>query len=114
MAVRARSTKEFTGIMKRCPITNVDGPKRYFALLTANPDKEFLSTDFSPDQVQFVSETIDTIYATKQSASKFNNNHFERKLKAVATTQNLNAMIKPTALAAAQRDAATDGQSARD
>ena len=89
----------------------------YFSLLASSPDKEllreFLSTDFSPDQVRFVSDTIYTLYGTKHSASKFNNNHFERKLKVTATTRNLNTMSKLVALAAAQRGAPADGQPPR-
>ncbi|MDE0714545.1 MAG: DUF1697 domain-containing protein [Gammaproteobacteria bacterium] len=102
IAVLARTTKEFSSILKRCPFTSVDKPKLYFSLLAANPDKEllreFLFTDFSPDQVRLVNDTIYTLYATKHSASKFNNNYFERKLKVVATTRNLNTMSKLVAL----------------
>ncbi len=112
IAVIARTTKEFTGILKRCPFTNVDRSKLYFSLLSANPDKEllreFLSTDFSPDQVRFVGDTIYTLYAIKHSASKFNNNYFERKLKIVATTRNLNTMSKLVALAVAQQGSVAD------
>ena len=52
IAVIVRTTKELTGILKRCPFTNVDGSKLYFSLLSTNPDKEllkeFLSIDFFP------------------------------------------------------------------
>jgi uncharacterized protein (DUF1697 family) len=107
IAVFARTAKEFASILKRCPFNSVDGSKLYFTLLAANPGKErlgeFLSTDFSPDQVRFVDGTMYTLYATKHSASKFNNNYFERKLKITATTQNLNTMNKLVALAVAQQ-----------
>ena len=116
IAVLARTTKEFTSILKRCPFININGSKLYFSLLAASPDKEllgeFLSTDFSPDQVRFVSDTIYTLYATRHSASKFNNNYFERKLKVTATTRNLNTMSKLVALAATQPGAPADGQPA--
>jgi len=71
--------------------------------------RELVSTDFSPDQVRYVNNTIYTLYATKHSDSKFNNNFFERKLKVTATTRNLNTMLKLVALAAAQQDAPADG-----
>ena len=107
IAVIARTTKEFMGILQRCPFRNIDGSKLYFSLLAANPDKEllreFLSTDFSRDQVRFVNDTIYTLYATKHSASKFNNNYFECKLKVVTTTRNLNTVSKLVGLAAVQR-----------
>lgn len=113
IAVLARTTKEFASILEQCPFTNIDESMLYFSLLAASPDKEllreFLSTDFSPDQVRFVSDTIYTLYATKHSASKFNNNYFERKLKVTATTRNLNTMNKLIALAAAQPVASADG-----
>ena len=116
IAVLARTAKEFANILKRCPFTNIDRSKLYCSLLAANPDKEllkeFLSTDFSPDQVRFVSHTIYTLYATKHGDSKFNNNYFERKLKVTATTQNLNTMSKLAALAAAQRGTTIDEHTA--
>lgn len=116
IAVLARTAKDFTSVLKRCPFTDIDASKLYFSLLATSPDKEFLreflSTDFSPDQVRFVSDTVYTLYATKHSASKFNNNYFERKLKVTATTRNLNTMSKLVALAAAQPVASANGQSA--
>ena len=116
IAVLARAAKDFTSILKRCPFINIDGSKLYFSLLAASPDKEllrgFLSTDFSPDQVRVLNDTIYTLYATKHSASKFNNNYFERKLKVTATTRNLNTMSKLVALAAAQPVAPANGQPA--
>ena len=59
--------------------------------------------DFSPDQVQYWGNTIYTLYATKHSDSKFNNNYFERKLKVTATTRNLNTMTKLIAIASAEQ-----------
>ena len=116
IAVIVRTAKELTDISKRCPFTNVDGSKLYFSLLSTSPDKEllkeFLSIDFSPDKVRFVSDTKYTLYATTHSASKFNNNYFERKLKVVATTRNLNTMNKLVALATAKRGPAASGQTA--
>ena len=109
IAVLVRAPKQFSDILKRHPYINADGTKLYFSLLSTEPDKsllkEFLSVDFSPDQVRYVNNTIYTLYATKHSDSKFNNNYFERKLKITATTRNLNTMTKLVALAAAQQDA---------
>ncbi len=116
IAVMARTAKEFASCLKRCPFTEFDGSKLYFSFLAANPDKkllgEFMSTDFSPDQVRFVEDTIYTLYATKHSASKFNNNYFERKLKITATTRNLNTINKLAGLAAVRPGAPADGQPA--
>ena len=116
IAVLARTARAFAICLKRCPFTEFDASKLYFSFLATNPDKkllrEFMSTDFSPDQVRFVKDTIYTLYATRHGASKFNNNYFERKLKITATTRNLNTMSKLVGLAAAQPGAPADGQSA--
>ncbi len=106
IAVLGRTAQELATVLNRCPFTNFDGPRLYFSLLAADPHKEllegFLSTDFSPDRVRVVRDTIYTLYATKHSASKFNNNYFERKLKVATTTRNLNTISKLIALSAAQ------------
>jgi uncharacterized protein (DUF1697 family) len=107
IAVLARTPDRFSEILKRNPFEEGDGKRLYFSLLATEPDKkllkDFLSTDFSPDKLRYVENTIYTLYATKHSDSKFNNNYFERKLKVVATTRNLNTMTKLVAMTSAQR-----------
>jgi len=102
IAVLARTPQQFSDILKRNPFRNADRTKLYFTLLASGPEKnlirEFLATDFSPDQVRYANQTIYTIYETKLSDSKFNNNYFEQKLKVAATTRNLNTMTKLAAL----------------
>lgn len=106
IAVMARTAEQFAGILKRNPFGEADGTRLYFSLLATEPEKKrlkaFLSTDFSPDQVRYVNNTIYTLYATKQSDSKFNNNFFERKLNVTATTRNFNTMLNLVALAATE------------
>ena len=106
IAVVARTTGQFASILKRNPFADADCERLYFTLFAREPDKQllkaFLSTDFSPDQVRFVKNTVYTLYATKHSDSKFNNNFFERKLNVTATTRNHNTMLNLVALAAAQ------------
>ena len=103
IAVLARTAQQFARVLKRNPFTDADGRRLYFTFLATEPDKkllkELLSTDFSPDQVKYVKNTIYTLYATKHSDSKFNNNFFERRLKVKATTRNLNTMLNLIALA---------------
>jgi len=53
--------------------------------------------------VHYLNNTVYTLYATKHSDSKFNNNYFERKLRVTATTRNINTMTKLATLAAAQQ-----------
>ena len=106
IAVVARTARRFARILKQNPFAEAEGARLYFTLFATAPDKkllkDFLSTDFSPDQVRFVKNTMYTLYATKHSDSKFNNNFFERRLKAIATTRNHNTMVNLVALAAQQ------------
>lgn len=101
-AVLARTPEQLSEILKCNPFIDADGKRLYYSLLSAAPDKKrleiFLSIDFSPDQVRFVNNTIYTLYATKHSDSKLNNNYFERKLRVTATTRNFNTMTKLVAL----------------
>ena len=117
IAVVARAAEQFSGILKRNPFADAEGARLYFTLFATEPDKKllkgFLSIDFSPDQVRFVKNTMYTLYATKHSDSKFNNNFFERKLKVTATTRNLNTMVNLVALADAQQGAPADAKKRR-
>ena len=107
IAVLARTPDQLSGILKGNPFKDADAPQPYFSLLATEPDeqllKELLSTDFLPDQVRYLNNTIYTLYATKHRDSKFNNNYFERKLRVAATTRNINTMTKLVALASAQQ-----------
>lgn len=107
IAVVARTAGQFAGVLKRNPFADAEGARLYFTLFATAPDKkllkEFLSADFSPDQVRFVKNTLYTLYAIKHSDSKFNNNFFERKLKVTATTRNLNTLVNLVALASTGR-----------
>lgn len=98
ITVVARTAAQFKNVMKKNPFSHADKSKLYFSLLASRPEsnliKEFLSLDFSPDTVQVVDDVIYTLYATKYSDSKFNNNFFERKLNVAATTRNFNTMTK--------------------
>lgn len=107
VAVLARTPERFSDILKRNPFKKADSRKLYFTLLASEPDKnllkEFLATDFSPDQVRCINNTIYTLYETRHSDSRFNNNYFERKLKVTATTRNFNTMTKLVELAKKER-----------
>jgi uncharacterized protein (DUF1697 family) len=82
---------------------NVDTARVYFTVLASPPNsaqlKNFLSTDFSPEKIQVIGDTIYTLYNTKYSNSKFTNNFFENKLKIKATTRNFNTMNQLVELA---------------
>lgn len=117
IAVLARTPDQFSEILKHNPFKGEDGKRLYFSLLATKPGKqllkEFLSTNFSPDKVRYVENTIYTLYATKHSDSKFNNNYFERKLKITATTRNLNTMSKLVAMSSAQQGSPADAKKRR-
>jgi len=89
IAVLVRTPDQLSDILKGNPFKDADPPQPYFSLLATEPDgqllKELLSTDFSPDNVRYLNNTIYTLYATKHSDSKFNNNYFERKLRVAPT-----------------------------
>lgn len=103
ISVIARTAEHFRDILKRNPFAANDTPKTYFTILAAPPSAErahnLLSLDFSPDRIKMVDDTIYTLYATRYSDSKFNNNFFETRLKARATTRNFNTMSKLAELA---------------
>jgi uncharacterized protein (DUF1697 family) len=98
IVVVARTAEQFRKTLKRNPFAKADQSKLYFSLLASWPDptlvRAFRVMDCSPDQVRIVDDAIYTLYATKYSDSKFNNNFFERKLKVPATTRNFNTMTK--------------------
>lgn len=103
IVVVTRTARQFAGMLKRNPFPNADATNLYFTLFATTPEKqllkEFLSTDFSPDQVRFVKDTLYTLYATKHKDSRFNNNFFERHLGVSATTRNGNTVARLHALA---------------
>ncbi len=78
--------------------------RTYFSLLASSPTaplvQELCQVSFSPDEVRVTSNAIYTLYATKHSDSKFNNNFFERTLKVTATTRNFNTMPRLLELSA--------------
>jgi len=102
IAVIALTPVHVSKILNDNPFKNADTERQYFTLLAEKPDtkllKEFLTIDLSPDTVRVANNVIYTLYATKYSDSKFNNNFFERKLKVTATTRNFNTMTKLLAL----------------
>jgi uncharacterized protein (DUF1697 family) len=104
ISIVARTHDQLNRIMKGNPFPSNAASRTYFSLLTAAPAaqqaEDLVRLDFSPDCVRLVGDTIYTLYATKYSDSKFNNNFFERKLKIVATTRNFNTMSRCVELSA--------------
>ena len=98
IAVMARPAEKFRNVLKLNPFRHADTSRLYFSLLGSHPDpklvKDFLATDFAPDQIRIVDGAIYTLYSTKLSDSKFVNNFFERKLKVTTTTRSFNTVTK--------------------
>jgi len=98
IAVLARTYDQLERVMKRNPFPRAAASRTYFTLLESSPStailKEQLRMDFSPDEVKITDDAICTLYGTKFSDSKFNNNFYERKLKVIATTRNFNTMSR--------------------
>lgn len=98
ITVIARTPVQIQSVLAHCPFPVADSARIYFSLLSAQPAPEplqrMLETDFAPDQIRIVADTIYTLYATKHSDSRFNNNYFERKLKVASTTRNFTTMTR--------------------
>jgi uncharacterized protein (DUF1697 family) len=98
IVVMTRTPRQLADIVTGNPLPATDTSKLYFSMLAGRPAPELLealmATDFAPDQVAVIGDTIYSAYATQYSDSKFNNNYFERKLKVAATTRNFNTMSR--------------------
>lgn len=96
--VIAKTPNEIEMILAINPFGTENTDKLYFTLLKSLPLKQkidsFFAVDYSPDNVILNDKVIYTLYASRYSDSKINNNYFERKLKVVATTRNYNTMVK--------------------
>ena len=104
LAVMARTHPQIGKILADNPFSPDAASRTYFTLLASPPAAplvdELRRIDFSPDRVQLIGDTLYTLYATKHSDSKFNNNFFERKLKTAGTTRNFNTLSRLRALTA--------------
>lgn len=104
LEVIVRTHQELKGVLAGNPFPPNAASRTYFSLLASSPMpslvEDFRRLSFSPDEVKVVGSTIYTLYATKHSDSKFNNNLFERKLKVVSTTRNFNTMSRLVELSA--------------
>lgn len=104
IAVIARTHEQLKRVMKGNPFPLSAASRTYFSLFSvpaaAHLTKELSRLDFSPDSVQTGQDALYTLYATKHSDSKFDNNFFERKLKVSATTRNFNTMSRLVELSA--------------
>ena len=94
----ARTAEQFRATFEQNPFANVDNARVYFSLFSKCPGREqrdkFLLTDFSPDAVQLMGDTLYTLYNTRHSDSKFTNNFFEKQLEVTSTSRNFNTMSK--------------------
>lgn len=104
IAVIARTHEQLKRVMEGNPFPSSAASRTYFSLFSvpvaAHLTEELSRHDFSPDCVRIGQDALYTLYATKHSDSKFNNNFFERKLKVSATTRNFNTMSRLVALSA--------------
>ncbi len=96
LMVVAKTPAQLRNMLRRNPFAGGDTSRMYFSVLKGKPARAdldaFNAIDFLPDQVRHVGDTIYTLYATKHSDSKFNNNFFERKLRVSVTTRNWNTV----------------------
>ena len=104
IAVIARTHAQIKRVMQGNPFPLSAASRTYFSLLAMPPAVDLIEDlsrlEFTPDAVRVVEDTIYTLYATKYSDSKFNNNFFERKLKVAVTTRNFNTLSRCVELSA--------------
>lgn len=104
IAVVARTHEQLRRVMEGNPFPVSGASRTYFSLFaepaTPHQIEDLSRLDFSPDRVLVGQDALYTLYATKHSDSKFNNNFFERKLKVSATTRNFNTMSRLVDLSA--------------
>jgi uncharacterized protein (DUF1697 family) len=104
ITVIARTHDQLKRAMEGNPFPLSAASRAYFSFIAEQPAshviEELCQLDFSTDSVKIIGRTIYTLYATKYSDSKFNNNFFERKLKVAATTRNFNTMSRLVELTA--------------
>lgn len=104
ITVIARTHEQLKRVMECNPFPLSAASRTYFSLFSvpaaAHLTEELSRLEFSPDSVQIGQDALYTLYATKHSESKFNNNFFERKLKVSATTRNLDTMSRLVELSA--------------
>lgn len=102
IAVIARTAEEYRRVLDANPFPLADPSRLYFSLLSAQPAQklldELLATDFSPEEVKIIDDVIYTLYATKQSDSRFHNNFYESRLKVAITTRNFNTTARLVAM----------------
>lgn len=98
IAVITRTPGQLVQVLERNPFQVPDTAQLYFSLLAEPADPHrlqgLLEMDFAPDAVRAEGDTIYTLYATKLSDSRFNNNFFERRLGVAATTRNFNTLSR--------------------
>jgi uncharacterized protein (DUF1697 family) len=98
IGVIARTSRQIKAILAGNPFPADAAPRIYFTLLEPTPAPrlvdELRQLDFAPDVFEIAGSTIYTLYATRYSKSKVNNNFYERKLKVAATTRNLNTLTR--------------------
>ena len=104
LAVVARTHPQIKRILESNPFPADAASRTYYTLFASAPVaalvRDLLALDFSPDKVRVIGDALYTLYATKHSDSKFNNNFYERKLKIAATTRNFNTLSRLRELSA--------------
>ena len=98
ITVIVRTPAQLCAALANNPFSPEDAARTYFTFLAAEPQPDLLAeferTDFAPDTVMTIGQTLYTRYATRHSDSKFTTNFFERKLKLSATTRNFNTLSR--------------------
>lgn len=104
ITILVRTHEQLQRVMEGNPFPVTAASRTYFSLFSvpaaAHLIEELSQSEFSPDTVVIGVEALYTLYATKYSDSKCNNNFYERKLKVTLTTRNFNTMSRLVELSA--------------
>jgi uncharacterized protein (DUF1697 family) len=107
LSIFVRTRQELQDVVEANPFaaeTAQATDRIYYTLLASPPDTGRLQAlhalDTGADRVQVVGQTLYTLYATRHSDSRFNNNFYERQLRLAATTRNFNTLTRLIELSA--------------
>lgn len=101
ISILVLSIDKFKKILSENPFSPIDETnysKMYISFIKNEISLEliekFAKKTISDDKFHITKKTIYTFYNTKYSASKLNNNHYEKKLHCIATTRNWKTSLK--------------------
>ncbi len=98
LVVIVKTGSQLQKILDGNPLKNDDMSRVFYTMFAMKPSvqkvKEFLSQDYSPEEIFFDNNVAYVYIPGNYTRSKLDNNSIEKKLGVSATTRNLNTMRK--------------------